>query len=106
MSVSVKGQPWLESQATGAVMRALEAAGGAGCARFVGGCVRNSLLGQPVDDIDIATRLQPSATMAALISVTSRRSACRSASTVSISARGASAGPMVRTGSPSASVPS
>lgn len=35
MSVSVKGQPWLESQATRAVMRALEAAGGAGCARFV-----------------------------------------------------------------------
>ncbi|WP_313007739.1 CCA tRNA nucleotidyltransferase [Brevundimonas vesicularis] len=66
MSVSVKGQPWLESQATGAVMRALEAAGGAGCARFVGGCVRNSLLGQPVDDIDIATRLWPEQTMAAL----------------------------------------
>ena len=66
MSVSVKGQPWLESQATRAVMRALEAAGGAGCARFVGGCVRNSLLGQPVDDIDIATRLRPERTMAAL----------------------------------------
>ncbi|WP_295185499.1 CCA tRNA nucleotidyltransferase [uncultured Brevundimonas sp.] len=66
MSVSVKGQPWLESQATRAVMRALEAAGGAGCARFVGGCVRNSLLGQPVDDIDIATRLWPERTMAAL----------------------------------------
>ncbi|QCQ99456.1 CCA tRNA nucleotidyltransferase [Brevundimonas sp. SGAir0440] len=66
MGVSVKGQPWLESQATRAVMRALEAAGGAGCARFVGGCVRNSLLGQPVDDIDIATRLRPERTMAAL----------------------------------------
>ena len=66
MSVSVKGQPWLESQATRAVMRALEAAGGAGCARFVGGCVRNSLLGQTVDDIDIATRLRPEQTMAAL----------------------------------------
>ncbi|MEJ8404358.1 CCA tRNA nucleotidyltransferase [Brevundimonas vesicularis] len=66
MSVSVKGQPWLESQSTQAVMRALEAAGGAGCARFVGGCVRNSLLGQPVDDIDIATRLRPEQTMAAL----------------------------------------
>lgn len=66
MSVSVKGQPWLESQATRAVMRALEAANGAGCARFVGGCVRNSLLGQPVDDIDIATRLRPEQTMAAL----------------------------------------
>ena len=66
MTASVAGQPWLESQATQAVMRALEAAGGAGCARFVGGCVRNSLLGQPVDDIDIATRLRPEQTMAAL----------------------------------------
>ena len=66
MTASVAGQPWLESQATRAVMRALEAAGGAGCARFVGGCVRNSLLGQQVDDIDIATRLRPEQTMAAL----------------------------------------
>ncbi|WP_277928796.1 CCA tRNA nucleotidyltransferase [Brevundimonas diminuta] len=66
MSVSVKGQPWLESHATRAVMQALEAAGGAGCARFVGGCVRNSVLGQPVDDIDIATRLRPDQTIAAL----------------------------------------
>ena len=50
------GQPWLESPATRAVMAALEAAGGPGCARFVGGCVRNSLLGQPVDDIDTSDR--------------------------------------------------
>ena len=47
-------------------MAALEAAGGPACARFVGGCVRNSLMGQPVDDIDIATRLRPEDTMAAL----------------------------------------
>lgn len=66
MSLSMAGQPWLESQATRAVMAALEAAGGSGCARFVGGCVRNSLLGHPVDDIDIATRLRPEQTMAAL----------------------------------------
>lgn len=45
--------------ATRAVMAALEARGYAGCARFVGGCVRNSLLGQPIDDIDIATTLTP-----------------------------------------------
>ena len=45
--------------ATRAVMEALEARGYAGCARFVGGCVRNSLLGQPIDDIDIATTLTP-----------------------------------------------
>ncbi|WP_312165981.1 CCA tRNA nucleotidyltransferase [Phenylobacterium sp.] len=41
------------------VMEALEAAGGPGCARFVGGAVRNALLGQPVDDVDIACTLTP-----------------------------------------------
>ncbi|MBU2029165.1 MAG: CCA tRNA nucleotidyltransferase [Alphaproteobacteria bacterium] len=66
MTVSMRGQPWLEAKATRAVMAALQAAGGPDCARFVGGCVRNSLLGQPVDDIDIATRLRPEETMAAL----------------------------------------
>ncbi|MBA4806758.1 CCA tRNA nucleotidyltransferase [Brevundimonas sp.] len=66
MSVSMLGQPWLEAPATRAVMAALQAAGGPDCARFVGGCVRNSLLGRPVDDIDIATRLRPEQTMAAL----------------------------------------
>jgi len=66
MTASMAGQPWLEAEATRAVMVALEAAGGSGCARFVGGCVRNSLLGQPVDDIDIATRLRPEETIAAL----------------------------------------
>ena len=59
-------QPWLTSPATRAVIAALEAAGGPGCVRFVGGCVRNSLMGQPVDDIDLATRLEPEAAMAAL----------------------------------------
>ena len=66
MTASMTGQPWLGAEATRAVMTALEAAGGVGCARFVGGCVRNSLLGQPVDDIDIATRLKPEETIAAL----------------------------------------
>ena len=49
----------MELSATRAVMEALEARGYAGCARFVGGCVRNTLLGQPIDDIDIATTLTP-----------------------------------------------
>ncbi|MET0336472.1 MAG: hypothetical protein ABW063_01785, partial [Caulobacter sp.] len=31
----------MSDPATQAVMKALETAGGAGCARFVGGCVRN-----------------------------------------------------------------
>jgi poly(A) polymerase len=48
------------------VIAALEAAGGPDCARFVGGCVRNTLIRRPVDDIDIATRLTPDAVVAAL----------------------------------------
>ena len=59
-------QTWLTSPATRAVIAALEAEGGEGCVRFVGGCVRNSLMGQGVDDIDLATRLKPEASMAAL----------------------------------------
>jgi len=59
-------QTWLTSPATRAVIAALEAEGGEGCVRFVGGCVRNSLMGQGVDDIDLATRLKPEISMAAL----------------------------------------
>jgi len=66
VTVSMADQPWLTAAATRAVMKALEGAGGPGCARFVGGCVRNSLMGQGVDDIDIATRLRPEQTIAAL----------------------------------------
>lgn len=54
------GQPaWMTLPATVAVIEALEAKGFAGCARFVGGCVRNTLLKTPIDDIDIATTLTP-----------------------------------------------
>lgn len=66
MTVNLKGQSWLESDRSKAVMAALEAEGGADCARFVGGCVRNALLGAPVDDVDIATQLEPERTVAAL----------------------------------------
>ncbi|HEY3799045.1 MAG TPA: CCA tRNA nucleotidyltransferase [Caulobacteraceae bacterium] len=63
------GHPgWMVLPATKAVIAALEAAGGAGCARFVGGCVRNTLLRRPVDDIDIASTLTPDAVTKALIS--------------------------------------
>jgi poly(A) polymerase len=48
------------------VVGALEAAGGPGCARFVGGSVRNALMRRPVGDIDIATQLEPAAVIAAL----------------------------------------
>lgn len=56
--------PWMIAKETVAVMEALEAGGGK--ARFVGGSVRNALLGQSVIDIDIATTLKPINAVAAL----------------------------------------
>jgi poly(A) polymerase len=50
-------QPWITEPATLAVLGAL-AAGGAE-ARFVGGSVRDALLGRPIGDIDIATPATP-----------------------------------------------
>ncbi|HEV2551381.1 MAG TPA: CCA tRNA nucleotidyltransferase [Stellaceae bacterium] len=47
-------QPWMAAAETRAVLAAL---GGGG--RFVGGCVRDALLGRAVGDIDIATPLTP-----------------------------------------------
>jgi poly(A) polymerase len=66
MDEQIALQPWMAAPATRAVIAALETAGGPDCARFVGGCVRDTLLGRPVVDIDIATRLTPSQTIAAL----------------------------------------
>ena len=48
---------WMEDSETRAVVAALEAKGHA--IRFVGGCVRDTLLGRPIADIDIATDLEP-----------------------------------------------
>lgn len=59
-------RPWMTAPATAAVLDALEAEGGPDCARFVGGCVRNALVGRPIDDIDIATTLTPDRVVAAL----------------------------------------
>ena len=54
--------PWLDDPATATVMNLLTR-GGHG-AWFVGGCVRNALLGLDVADIDIATDLRPDDVMA------------------------------------------
>ena len=62
---SLGSPPWLTAQSTCDVVAALEAAR-PGCARFVGGCVRNAVMGRPVDDIDIATQLTPSQVLEAL----------------------------------------
>lgn len=55
---SISHAPWFKAKETQALIAALEAAR-AGGSRFVGGCVRNSLMGREVDDIDIATQLTP-----------------------------------------------
>ncbi|CAN5167254.1 CCA tRNA nucleotidyltransferase [soil metagenome] len=59
---------WLTAPSARAVIAALEAVGGEGCARFVGGCVRDTLLrrAEQVSDVDIATKLTPERTIAAL----------------------------------------
>jgi poly(A) polymerase len=54
-------QPWMTAPETAAVMTAVSAAGGE--ARFVGGCVRDALLGRAVRDIDIATHEPPERVM-------------------------------------------
>jgi poly(A) polymerase len=54
MTLDPKRHPWMTTPETRAVLDAL---GGEG--RFVGGAVRNALLGKRVSDIDIATPLVP-----------------------------------------------
>ncbi|MEM9495653.1 MAG: CCA tRNA nucleotidyltransferase [Pseudomonadota bacterium] len=56
---------WLDRSALKKVVAALEKAA-PGAARFVGGCVRDSLLGVPPKDFDIATPLTPERVVAAL----------------------------------------
>jgi poly(A) polymerase len=55
---SIAPAPWLKAAETQALIAALDEAR-AGGSRFVGGCVRNTLMGREVDDIDIATQLTP-----------------------------------------------
>ncbi|MCC6926048.1 CCA tRNA nucleotidyltransferase [Novosphingobium sp.] len=51
--------PWRERKDLAALIAAL----GPGQARYVGGAVRDTLLGQPVKDIDVATPLEPKEVM-------------------------------------------
>src|ERR1051326_37156 len=57
-------QPWMTAPQTRAVIAALAKSGIA--ARFVGGCVRDALLGCTSADIDIATPVRREAVIAAL----------------------------------------
>lgn len=54
-------QPWMTADGTRRVISAIE--GGGGRARFVGGLVRDALMGRPVSDIDLATDLAPRTVM-------------------------------------------
>ena len=56
--------PWRERPGLRPLLGALDAAEGQ--TRFVGGCVRDTLLDLPVSDVDLATRLAPDEVMARL----------------------------------------
>lgn len=62
--MDISGQAWLRESATQKVMAALSKQGKP--ARFVGGCVRDALLGRKIQDIDIATQHPPSSVMGLL----------------------------------------
>ena len=55
---------WRERAGLRPLLAALDAS--TGQTRFVGGCVRDTLLGLPVSDVDLATRLQPDEVMTRL----------------------------------------
>src|SRR5216684_8459638 len=59
---------WMNDPASRRLFAALAAGGIA--ARFVGGCVRNAVLGRPVDDIDLAVDKPPETVMRALEAAT------------------------------------
>jgi poly(A) polymerase len=58
MTTTLAHAGWFKAPETLALMAGLEGAR-AGSARFVGGCVRNTLMGREIDDIDVATQLTP-----------------------------------------------
>lgn len=55
--VSISPQPWLSAPDTQKLIAALTAKGAD--VRFVGGCVRNAIIHEPVTDIDVATPDEP-----------------------------------------------
>ncbi len=61
---TIHPQPWMTAPETVAVLEALAADGAE--VRFIGGCVRDSLLRRPVRDIDIALAVPPDGVMALL----------------------------------------
>ncbi|MGE4324121.1 MAG: CCA tRNA nucleotidyltransferase [Sphingobium sp.] len=64
MAVSLPDADWRHRPGLDRLLDALDAS--AGLTRFVGGAVRDGLLGVPVSDLDIATALEPRAVIARL----------------------------------------
>jgi len=62
---TIKSRPWMRDAATRQVMRALAAPDAE--PRFVGGAVRDALLGRPPREIDVATPLDPEVVMRRLM---------------------------------------
>ena len=63
---TITPQPWMTAAASAAVLAALGNDSDSPVALFVGGCVRDALLGRSVQDIDIATVLAPDEVLARL----------------------------------------
>ncbi len=59
----LRAAPWLRTSGIRRVFAALASTGAT--SRAVGGAVRNTLLGEPIDDVDIATTATPDVVMAA-----------------------------------------
>ena len=57
MELKLDADKWRKRRGMARVLRALGAA--EGLTRYVGGAVRDDLLGLPVSDVDLATRLKP-----------------------------------------------
>jgi poly(A) polymerase len=66
MSLILELPEIMRTAAVRAIFTALESRGGQGCVRFVGGCVRNVVMGHAPSDLDMATQLLPDETEAAL----------------------------------------
>ena len=63
-SLSPTQNPWMQIDGLRRIFAAIQSAGGE--VRFVGGCVRDALLGRAVGDIDLACNLPPEKVSAAL----------------------------------------
>lgn len=57
MKLNPKENAWISSKGASSILEALPA----GSTRFVGGCVRNAIMGEPIGDIDLATQMEPKA---------------------------------------------